>query len=56
MVDSVRFATGWRRFLPAIGYHHVLMFLIAVAIVLLCESSPLSFLLGYMLIIQQHYY
>lgn len=40
MSDSVRFAVGWRRFFPAIGYHHVLMFLIAVAIVLLCELLP----------------
>ena len=34
---AVRFATGWRRFFPFVGYHHVLMILIAVAIVLLCE-------------------
>ena len=45
MDDAVRFAVGWRRFFPAIGYHHVLMFLIAVAIVLLCESRlPRPFL------------
>jgi hypothetical protein len=31
----VRFATGWRRFIPAVGYHHVLMILIAIAIILL---------------------
>lgn len=35
-----RFATGWRRFFPIIGYHHVLMILIAVAIGLLCKSRP----------------
>ncbi|RMZ85451.1 hypothetical protein DV737_g839, partial [Chaetothyriales sp. CBS 132003] len=33
--DTVRFQTGWRRFVPAIGYHHVLMIFIAIAIVLL---------------------
>jgi len=45
---EVRFATGWRRFFPLIGYHHVLMILIAIAIILLslllagCSStSPL---------------
>ncbi|KAJ9656236.1 hypothetical protein H2198_005087 [Neophaeococcomyces mojaviensis] len=42
------FAVGWKRYVPAIGYHHVLMILIAIAIVLLslllagCSStSPL---------------
>jgi len=34
-----RFATGWRRFVPFIGYHHVLMILIAIAIILLCKSN-----------------
>jgi len=29
------FATGWKRFVPVIGYHHVLMIIIAIAIVLL---------------------
>jgi len=45
---EVRFATGWRRFFPLVGYHHVLMILIAIAIILLslllagCSSaSPL---------------
>ena len=32
---EVRFVTGWRRFFPMVGYHHVLMILIAIAIVLL---------------------
>lgn len=36
---AVRFTTGWRRFIPVIGYHHVLMILIAIAIILLCESK-----------------
>jgi len=31
------FATGWKRFVPVVGYHHVLMILIAIAIVLLCK-------------------
>ncbi|PMD67262.1 membrane fusion mating protein FIG1 [Hyaloscypha bicolor E] len=40
-----RFQTGWIRFLPFLGYHHVLMILIAIAIILLslllagCSSS-----------------
>ncbi|RMD42319.1 hypothetical protein DV735_g2777, partial [Chaetothyriales sp. CBS 134920] len=45
---AVRFQTGWRRFVPVIGYHHVLMIFIAAAIILLslllagCSStSPL---------------
>lgn len=37
---AVRFVTGWRRFLPSVGYHHLLMILIAIAIVLLCEFRP----------------
>src|SRR3954454_9170148 len=36
---EVRFATGWRRFFPVVGYHHVLMILIAIAIILLCKST-----------------
>ncbi|RVX75377.1 hypothetical protein B0A52_00730 [Exophiala mesophila] len=43
-----QFAVGWRRFVPFIGYHHVLMIFVAVAIILLslllagCSStSPL---------------
>ncbi|KIV96333.1 hypothetical protein PV10_00214 [Exophiala mesophila] len=43
-----QFAVGWRRFVPFIGYHHVLMLFVAVAIILLslllagCSStSPL---------------
>lgn len=31
---------GW---VPFLGYHHVLMILIAVAIILLCKSDPLEF-------------
>ncbi|KEY67924.1 hypothetical protein S7711_02132 [Stachybotrys chartarum IBT 7711] len=40
-----RFHLGWHRFIPFLGYHHVLMILIAVAIILLslllagCSSS-----------------
>ena len=36
---EVRFATGWRRFVPFIGYHHILMLFIAIAIVLLGKSK-----------------
>lgn len=42
---NLRFAVGFRRLLPFLGYHHVLMILIAIAIVLLslllagCSSS-----------------
>jgi hypothetical protein len=36
---ALRFRTGWRRFVPFIGYHHVLMIFIAIAIVLLCEYT-----------------
>ncbi|KAK5105364.1 hypothetical protein LTS08_001641 [Lithohypha guttulata] len=34
------FATGWRRYVPVIGYHHVLMIFIAIAIVLLFQVDP----------------
>lgn len=37
---AIRFATGWKRFFPLVGYHHVLMIIIAISIVLLCESGP----------------
>jgi hypothetical protein len=37
---EIRFSTGWRRFFPLVGYHHVLMILIAVAIILLCKFGP----------------
>lgn len=33
-----QFAVGLKRYVPAVGYHHVLMILIAIAIVLLCKS------------------
>ncbi|KAJ5820101.1 hypothetical protein N7474_005692 [Penicillium riverlandense] len=42
---AIRFFEGWGRFVPMIGYHHVLMIVIAVAIILLslllagCSSS-----------------
>ncbi|KAL2004294.1 hypothetical protein VTN02DRAFT_4019 [Thermoascus thermophilus] len=42
---TLRFATGWTRFIPMVGYHHVLMIFIAIAIILLslllagCSSS-----------------
>ncbi|KAK2759832.1 hypothetical protein FQN54_002566 [Arachnomyces sp. PD_36] len=44
-MPSLRFATGLTRFIPMVGYHHVLMILIALAIILLslllagCSSS-----------------
>lgn len=38
----VAFAAGVSRFMPFIGYHHFLMILIALAIILLCKfNSPL---------------
>lgn len=36
-MPTVRFAIGIQRLIPFLGYHHVLMILIAVGIVLLCE-------------------
>ncbi|KAL6721143.1 hypothetical protein ACLMJK_000243 [Lecanora helva] len=42
---NMRFAVGLQRFIPLVGYHHVLMLLIAIAIILLslllagCSSS-----------------
>ncbi|KAG6040346.1 hypothetical protein E4U41_000852 [Claviceps citrina] len=42
---KTRFQLGWQRFLPFLGYHHVLMFCIGVSIILLslllagCSSS-----------------
>ncbi|KAL1303220.1 hypothetical protein AAFC00_006637 [Neodothiora populina] len=45
MAKQLRFAMGMQRFIPFIGYHHVLMILIAIAIILLslllagCSSS-----------------
>ncbi|RDA91299.1 hypothetical protein CP533_6336 [Ophiocordyceps camponoti-saundersi (nom. inval.)] len=57
-----KFQVGWYRFIPFLGYHHVLMILIAVAIILLslllagCSSSspliPDIFLLS---LYYQHY-
>jgi hypothetical protein len=44
---AARFATGWRRFVPLVGYHHVLMILIAIAIVLLGENRFPSCTEGY---------
>jgi len=36
-MPNVRFAVGIQRLIPFLGYHHVLMILIAIAIILLCE-------------------
>lgn len=36
---NVRFAVGIQRLIPFLGYHHVLMILIALAIILLCEYT-----------------
>ena len=36
---NVRFAVGIQRLIPFLGYHHVLMILIAIAIILLCKST-----------------
>ncbi|KAI0205954.1 Ca2+ regulator and membrane fusion protein Fig1-domain-containing protein [Astrocystis sublimbata] len=44
-METARFQLGWYRFIPFLGYHHVLMILIAVTIILLslllagCSSS-----------------
>lgn len=39
MANGVRFAVGIQRLVPMLGYHHILMILIAVAIILLCKPS-----------------
>ena len=36
---NVRFAVAIQRLIPFLGYHHVLMILIAIAIILLCTST-----------------
>lgn len=36
-MPNVRFAVGIQRLIPFLGYHHVLMILIALAIILLCK-------------------
>jgi hypothetical protein len=38
-MPNVRFAVGIQRLIPFLGYHHVLMILIALAIILLCKFS-----------------
>ncbi len=38
---NVRFAVGIQRLIPFLGYHHVLMILIAIAIILLCKQDTL---------------
>lgn len=38
---NTRFAVRFQRLIPFLGYHHILMILIAIAIVLLCKSSTL---------------
>jgi hypothetical protein len=37
---NVRFAVGIQRLIPFLGYHHVLMIFIALAIILLCKCCP----------------
>lgn len=37
MAPGIGFAVGIQRLIPFIGYHHILMILIAIAIILLCE-------------------
>ena len=37
MAENVRFAVRIQRMFPGVGYHHVLMILIAIAIILLCQ-------------------
>lgn len=41
-MPNVRFAVGIQRLIPFLGYHHVLMILIAIAIILLCEYKTIS--------------
>ncbi|POR31149.1 Uncharacterized protein TPAR_08650 [Tolypocladium paradoxum] len=57
-----RFQVGWSRFVPFLGYHHVLMILIAVAIILLSlllagcsSSSPLIPDIFILSLYYQHY-
>ena len=38
-MPNVRFAVGIQRLIPFLGYHHVLMILIAIAIILLCKLN-----------------
>lgn len=42
MARGVRFAVGIQRLVPMLGYHHILMILIAVAIILLCKLLIIS--------------
>lgn len=42
-MPNVRFAVGIQRLIPFLGYHHVLMILIAIAIILLCKLSLRTF-------------
>lgn len=48
---AVRFSTGWARFIP-LGYHHVLMILIAIAIILLCKFPRFQLSKGDMLTLE----
>jgi hypothetical protein len=41
-MPNVRFAVGIQRLIPFLGYHHVLMILIAIAIILLCKFASAS--------------
>jgi hypothetical protein len=41
MAPGIGFAVGIQRLIPFIGYHHILMILIAIAIILLCESGKI---------------
>jgi hypothetical protein len=36
-MPNIRFAVGLTKLLPFLGFHHVLMIFIALAIILLCE-------------------
>jgi hypothetical protein len=38
-MPNIRFAVGLTKLLPFLGFHHVLMIFIALAIILLCESQ-----------------
>ena len=53
-MPNVRFAVGIQRLIPFLGYHHVLMILIAIAIILLCTSRPPPFRLPILSLILTH--
>ena len=51
-----RFQVGWAQYIPFLGYNHVLMILIAIAIILLCKSSTQLAIIQPDANVLQHYY